>query len=142
MAKTKARGESISGYFRQLFESKPELLDHGKNDVILAHWQADHPNGVIDDRIKGNLANTKSLMRKKFGKIKRRRKQRKAIAGNGAAVKVVKTRTAHAVLERLEGLLDESLSLARHQGTEGLNTAIKHLLAARRAVAWEMGQPS
>ena len=143
MAKTKGRGgESISGYFRRLFESNPALLDHGKNDVILGQWQLDHPNQTIDDRIKGNLANTKSIMRKKFGKVKRRHKRGKAAAIDGAEPKVHKVRSSIAVLEKLEALIDECLSVARNQGSPGLDPSIKYLLAARRAVAWAMGKPS
>jgi hypothetical protein len=142
MAKTKGgTGESISGYFRRLFESNPALLDHGKNDVILGQWQLDHPGQTIDDRIKGNLANTKSIMRKKFGKVKRRRKHGKTLA-DGAEPKVVKVRTNIAALEKLEGLIDECLAVARNQNTPGLDASIKYLLSARRAVAWQMGKPN
>src|SRR5437667_301552 len=74
MAKKKGAGESISGYFRQLFRNEPELLDHGKNDVILARWQADHPGEPVTESVKNNMSNVKSNVRKEFGKVKRRRK--------------------------------------------------------------------
>jgi hypothetical protein len=142
MAKTKGRPESISGYFRQLFESNPSLLDHGKNDVIIAQWKTDHPGQTVDDRIKGNLANTKSIMRKKFGKVKRRRKRGRPAAADGALPAVPKHRSSIAALEKMESLIDECLSVARHQANPGLDPSIRHLLAARRAVAWQMGKPT
>lgn len=144
MAKTKGRSnpESISGYFRQLFESNPDLLDHGKNDVIIAQWQTDHPGEKVTDRIKGNLANTKSIMRNKFGKVKRRRKRGRPAAADGTMPSVPKVRTSIAALEKMESLIDECLGVARHQANPGLDPSIRHLLAARRAVAWQMGKPT
>lgn len=142
MAKAKFQGESISGYFKKMFESKPELLDHGKNDVILAQWQEDHPGQPITDSIKGSLSNTKSILRKKYGKVKRRRRKHAKTTIADGAPKVHKVRTSIAALEKMEALIDECLSVARHQGMPGLDASIKHLLSARRAVAWQMGQPN
>src|SRR5580704_16168279 len=138
MAKTKGSGESVSGYFRKLFEANPELLDHGRNDVILDQWQKDHAGEPLTDKIKGNLANTKSIMRKKFGKVKRRRKYTKSapIGVENSVPKVHKVRTSIGALEKIEGLIDECLSVARHQESTALDASVKHLLAARRAVAW------
>src|SRR5439155_10630687 len=102
MAKKKGAGESISGYFRQLFRNNPELLDHGKNDAILAQWQSDHPGQAVTDSVKNNMSNVKSHVRKEFGKVKRRRRKGKrgAAAANGNAAPKVRTPIAH--LERLE----------------------------------------
>src|SRR5260370_333726 len=128
MAKMKGRPESVSGYFRQLFQNTPELLDHGKNDVIIAQWQKDHPGEKVTDKIKGNLANTKSIMRAKFGKVKRRRKHRKA-GIDGVTPAPHKVRTTIAALEKMEALIDECLSVARNQHKSGLEPAIRYLLS-------------
>ena len=130
MAKTKSRPESVSGYFRKLFETESELLDHGKNDVILARWKADHPGEPVTDKVKNNMSNTKSVVRKKLGKIKRRRRHH-ANDGVASAPKVHKVRTTIATLEKLEGLIDQCLSVARAHETPGLALSIKNLLAAR-----------
>jgi hypothetical protein len=143
MAKKKGAGESISGYFRQLFRNNPDLLDHGKNDVILDQWKADHPGQAVTDSVKNNMSNVKSNVRKEFGKVKRRRRKgKRGTAGaNGGAPAAPKVRTPIAHLERLEGAIDSCLSVARSQPNPNLEGAIKHLLTARRMITWEMGQP-
>jgi hypothetical protein len=144
MAKKKGAGESISGYFRHLFRTNPDLLDHGKNDVILEKWRADHPGQPITDSVKNNMSNVKSNVRKEFGKVKRRRRRkgkRGAAGANGGAPMAPKVRTPIAQLERLEGAIDSCLSVARAQPNPNLDGAIRHLLAARRMITWEMGQP-
>ena len=68
MAKRRGNPDSIGGFFRKLFNEKPELLQQKKNDEILAHYrrQTGMPEGApIEKRILSNLANVKSVMRKK-----------------------------------------------------------------------------
>jgi hypothetical protein len=142
MAKAKFQGESTSGYFRQVFESNLDLLDHGKNDVILGQWQADHPGQTLTDNIKASLSNTKSILRKKYGKVKRRRRKHGKTGATDGMPQVRKVRTSVAALEKMEALIDECLSVARRQETSDLDASIKYLLSARRAVAWQMGQPN
>jgi hypothetical protein len=52
-----------------------------------------------------------------------------------------RVRAPYTVLERMEGLIDDCLRLARQQNSEGLDSVVKHLRVARRQVAWEMGEP-
>jgi hypothetical protein len=141
-AKTKGAG-STAGFFKALFEKKPELLKEGTNAEAIDDWKKAHPSQEVTKSILNGLANTKSLMRKKLGLGKRRRKRRKmagATAEQPAAARRV--RASYAVLERMEGMIDDCLTLARQQNSEGLDDLIKHLRLARRQVAWEMGQPA
>ena len=36
-------GETISGYFRQVFKENPKWLEGRSNDEVLARWLKDHP---------------------------------------------------------------------------------------------------
>src|SRR5260370_5586713 len=59
-------GESISGYFRKIFKEKPKLLKGRSNEELLKRWLADHPDQkAVPEKIKNNLANVKSILRKK-----------------------------------------------------------------------------
>lgn len=144
MARGKAKDTgSLAGYFRKLFEDNQDWLKEGTNADVIDRWKKDHPGQDVTDSVRNGLANTKSLMRKKLGIGKRRRKRRKgaaAAAEQPAAVKRV--RAPYALLERMEGLIDDCLTLARQQNSEGLENVIKHLRVARRQVAWEMGEPA
>jgi hypothetical protein len=144
MAKAKET-TSKSGYFRELFGEHPEWLKEGSNEDVIARWERDHPNQKMTDRDRQSMANIKSQLRKKAGMV-RRRKRRK---GKGAAAPVEqpvlaprRTRSSFTVLEKLEGLIDECLSLARQQESEGMQGIMKNLRVARRGVAWEMGEPN
>lgn len=144
MARAKAKEtESTAGYFKRLFEENKEWLNEGSNQELIDRWKKDHPGQDVTKSILNGLANTKSIMRKKLGLGKRRRKRRKmagAAAEQPAAARRV--RASYAVLERMEGMIDDCLTLARQQNSEGLDDLIKHLRLARRQVAWEMGQPA
>ena len=144
MARKKGGPDTVSGYFRALFEKHPDLLAYGAtNAAIVEQWRKDHNGQDPSANVMGNLANIKSVMRKKLGMVKRRRKRRKAaVNGDTAAPKQLgRPRSSVPALERLEGHIDECLSMARGQQEPGLDNAIKHLLAARRSVAWQMGEP-
>ena len=143
MPRAKAKEtESTAGYFKRLFEENREWLNEGSNQELIDRWKKDHPGHDVTKSILNGLANTKSIMRKKLGMGKRRRKRRKTA---GAAVEQPVARRARApfpVLERMEGMIDDCLTLARQQNSEGLDNLVKHLRMARRQVAWEMGEPA
>src|SRR5689334_6049997 len=64
MAKKKS-GESVGGYFRKVFEENPKLLDAPSNEALLQRWLQDHPDQKeVPSRVKANLANIKSVLRK------------------------------------------------------------------------------
>jgi hypothetical protein len=145
MAKAKET-TSKSGYFREIFADNPQWLKEGSNEEVIARWERDHPTQKMTDRDRQSMANIKSQLRKKAGMV-RRRKRRK---GKGAAAAPLeqpalaprRTRSSFTVLEKLEGLIDECLSLARQQESEGMQGIMKNLRVARRGVAWEMGEPN
>lgn len=127
MARKTSRG-TVSGYFRQLFTDNPGLLSETTNAAILARYRADH--GVADDAdlpdsIKNNLANMKSVMRKKLRQ-------------GGGRTKT--SRVSASGLEQLEELIDECLTLARAADREGLREVIEKLRHARNEVVWKLGQ--
>ena len=144
MARQKAKSSSTAGYFKGLFKENPAWLNEGSNAELIERWKKDHPGEQVTKSILNGLANTKSLMRKAMGLSKgRRRRRRKAAAAAAdqpAAARQV--RAPFGVLERMEGLIDDCLSLARQQNSEGLDKVVKHLRFARRQVAWEMGEPA
>ncbi len=148
-AKEKEKPVSTAGYFKQLFTDHPDWLGEGSNQQVIDRWKEDHPGQEVTKSILNGLANTKSLMRKKLGLGKaRRRKRRKGAAAPQAATvakagtAVKKSRAPFAMLEKMEGLIDDCLTLARQQNSEGLEDLVKHLRIARRAVAWQMGEPT
>src|SRR6266849_2253867 len=64
--KARPEGESISGYFRKIFEENPKLLKGRSNEELLKRWLADHPGQKeVPEKVKNNLANVKSVLRKK-----------------------------------------------------------------------------
>jgi hypothetical protein len=147
MARIKQKDPSVSGYFRRIFEENQHWLDMGTNDEVVARWEADHPGEKMTDNIKSSMSNAKSIMRKKYGKVKRRKGGRRkgaaaAAAAVATAVKVAKPRSLMGVLEKLEGMVDDCLQLARQQNNEELTDVIRNLRLARNSVVWTMGQPT
>ena len=123
------RRKSVSGYFRKLFEERPEWLQETSNAVILDRWRADHgkgPDDSVPGNIKANLANIKSVLRGK---------QRGA--GNMAAA--VAPRGTRG-FDALEEMIDDSISLAKNLDREGLAGVIDVLRSARNKVVWKMGE--
>jgi len=137
--KASKEGESVSGYFRKIFAEKPELLRGRSNEEVLTLWAADHGGKPANDRVKQNLSNVKSLMRKKG-----RKKKRKAEAAEGTIVGNGTKPVAHKApvrnLETLEEHIDNCLTLARHLDADGLASVIKALRTARNQVVWAQGQ--
>ena len=135
-------GESVSGYFRRIFEERPDLLAGRSNDELLLRWLKDHPGEKrVPDRVKGNLANIKSVLRKKARKRGRKKAaEQPAEATTTTAVAVVAARTPRIGLEALEVHIDDALTMAKNLDREGLGSVIDHLRRARNEVVWKMGQ--
>ncbi|HEV3256999.1 MAG TPA: hypothetical protein VG013_08985 [Gemmataceae bacterium] len=144
MAKVKGRRKRrgrISSFFRPIFEADPALLYQPSNADLIAHWMEAHPRHteVHLKRVKQNLANLKSQMRKKDRE--EGGKGRKAAAAAAGA-----TQTTNAVpggrptMDRLEEYIDECLTMARNLDRSGLQDVIKLLRRARNEVVWKMGQ--
>jgi hypothetical protein len=127
MARMKA-GASISSYFRELFTAHPQLLAEKSNDAIVDRYRKDH--GLAEDieleaTVKNNMANMKSVMRKKLR--------------NGSDRFRAGSKAAHP-LEALEELIDECLTLAKTIDRDGLESVITLLRRARNEVVWKLGQ--
>src|ERR1700720_1210493 len=63
----RGRKESTGGYFRKIFDERPELLHNKSNDELIDRWIADHPrhSEKMLKKVRQNLANLKSNLRKK-----------------------------------------------------------------------------
>ena len=94
---------------------------------------ADEP---IAERIRANLANLKSVLRKKRRKGGRPKAEQPLAAVNAVA----KPKVAPKGLEALEEQIDECLTSAKHLDREGLADVIGLLRRARNAVVWKAGQ--
>jgi hypothetical protein len=133
MAKRKRKGGTVAGYFRQVFATQPEWLKEKSNDPILAKYRLDHgmaADAPVDKSVKANLANLKSVLRKKS-----RRGGRVAAGGTALA----STRSGHR-LEKLEEMIDDCLTLARNLDRIGLEHIISLLRRARNEVVWKIGE--
>src|SRR5213080_199186 len=118
MARTRGRRrrgkESVSGYFRTIFEERPELLESKSNDELINRWKAYHGTGDVPNSVRSNLANLKSLLRK-------RQRQGKLL---GSKVPVMSQTQAPSTgnngLEALEECIDDGLTMARNLDRSGL----------------------
>ena len=130
-------GESISGYFRKIFKENPKLLKGRSNEELLKRWLADHPGQKeAPQTVKNNLANVKSILRKKLRKGGRP----KAVQPVGVVTEVSKPKVTPRGLEALEEQIDECLSCAKRMDREGLADVIGLLRRARNTVVWKAGQ--
>ncbi len=132
-------GETISGYFRQVFKENPKWLEGRSNDEVLARWLKDHPGEKeVPKRIKQNLSNVKSNLRqaerKKSGAAKTESRAAEPTAAHAAA-----PRKGVRGLETLEEQIDECMTLAKNLDREGLSSVINLLRRARNEVVWIMG---
>lgn len=134
MASTKEAAPSVSGYFRELFESDHELLKSSSNAEILARWRQDHPGQSVTGKIRGSMANMKSQLRQKHGIPRKRRRRRGKNKEVVAVAKVAVKRVSTGALENLEGMIDSVLALAREHENAGLQNIVKHLRDARNGV--------
>ena len=132
-------GGSIASYFKAIFKANPKLLDTRSNDELLQRWLADHPREKeVPDRIKANLANIKSVLRKK----KRRKPAKKTQPADAVAAAVAQKPAAISTkgFERLEEEIDDCLSTARSLDREALHNVISLLRRARNEVVWKLGE--
>jgi hypothetical protein len=145
MAKKKAgrrehgtTGESIGGYFRKLFAENPRWLDSRSNDELFVRWLKDHPGETeVPERVRQNLSNIKSVLRRQGRKQDDRREQgRQPIEGSAAMHRGQSVRG----LDSLEEQIDDCLSLAKVMDREGLASVIALLRRARNEVVWSMGK--
>jgi hypothetical protein len=148
MARKRAGGngqtESISGYFRRLFEENPDYLRQRSNAQLLQRWLADHPGHTeVPKNVINGMTNVKSLMRRKFRIRARRRRGRPAKTEAAAAPVAAMTRRAPggSRLEELEEHIDDCLIMAKSMDRDGLANVIKLLHRARNEVVWMQGEP-
>ncbi|HEV3260258.1 MAG TPA: hypothetical protein VG013_25605 [Gemmataceae bacterium] len=127
----------MSGYFRRVFEERPDLLDARNNAEVLYRWLQDHPEAMgVPDKVKASLANIKSILRKK----RCHQPGGRSTAEQPAEVRSQATRGPSAGLLSLEESIDKSLSIAKKLNRQGLEGVIRLLRRARNEVVWEMGQ--
>ncbi len=128
----------MSDYFRKVFEENPKLLDTRSNEELLQRWLSDHPGEKeVPNRVKGSLANLKSILRKWSKKRSGKRAgQPVASAANGTSTPRATTRG----LEHFEESIDESLTLAKNLDRDGLASVISLLRRARNEVVWKLGE--
>jgi hypothetical protein len=91
----------------------------------------------VPQKVKNNLANVKSILRKKMRKRGGRPKAEQPLASVSEAAK---PKVAARGLEALEEQIDECLDLAKRLDREGLQGVIGLLRRARNAVVWKAGQ--
>jgi hypothetical protein len=131
-------GETVSGYFRKIFKDNPRLLKERSNDELLRRWLADHPgHKEVPQKVKNNLANVKSILRKKSRKGGGRPKAEQPAS---TVSEVTTKKVAPKGLEALEEKIDDCLDLAKRLDREGLQDVIGLLRRARNAVVWKAGQ--
>jgi hypothetical protein len=139
MGGKKQKEESISGYFKKVFKEHPKWLEQKSNALLVERWLRDHPDETeVSDRVKQNLANTKSALRKKL--------REEAAAPMAFSFPVdeedeeqEENSGAHK-FEPLEEYIDDCMSLAKTLDRDGLESVIKLLRRARNEVVWKIGQ--
>jgi hypothetical protein len=135
--------ESVAGYFRKVFEENPRLLNERSNDKLYERWLADHPGHTkVPEKVRANLQNLKSVLRKLKGKRKPEREAAASPQAEAAPVKQERQRPARRsqdALEALEGMIDECLFASRQLEAEGLERATTLLRQARNEVIRQAG---
>jgi hypothetical protein len=133
------QAETVSGYFRKVFAEHPEWLDSRSNDQLFVRWLKDHPGETeVPEKVRQNLSNIKSVLRRQARKARRPKKERPATRANPATAEA--PRKAVRGLDTLEEQIDECLTLARNLDREGLANVIGLLRRARNEVVWKMGE--
>jgi hypothetical protein len=92
----------------QIFKENPKLLKERSNNELLKRWLADHPgHKEVPQKVKNNLANVKSVLRKKSRKKGGRPPKSERLEAVGVVVEVAKPRAGTKGLEALEEQIDE-----------------------------------
>jgi hypothetical protein len=137
---SQAGTENVAGYFRKLFDENPQWLKERSNQALLDRWLHDHPQEkTVPERIKQNLSNVKSVLRKKLRK-KGGRPKKEAQPAETTAAPIQVPRQYLRRLESLEERIDGCLDFARSTDQEGLASVIAHLRRARNEVVWKLGE--
>lgn len=129
-----SNGESLMGWFRQVFLQNRQWLKGRSNAAVVKRWEEEHPGEVFGPRERNACNNVKSILRKR----RRKRGHREDTAETGAPVAAVKI--SRASLELLEERIDDCMVLTRALDREGLGTVYKLLRRARNEVVWKQGQ--
>jgi hypothetical protein len=149
MPATKERGETVSGYFRKVFQENPRLLEGRSNQELLDRWLKDHPGEKeVPKTVKANLQNIKSILRKELRAKKGGRPSSIAetTTTSNATMSPIASRSATTTtasgseLEELEVKIDDCMSMAKYLDAEGLQDVISHLRRARNLVVWMQGE--
>jgi len=136
MAKRKKdSGENLSQYFRELFSERPDWVTTKSNKEIVARYNSDHPGEEASQRVKQNLANIKSLLRRDSRGVKARAKA----SGTEVAMEAVEENARDRDFESLETAIDDCLLMAKNMDRTGLGHVIEHLRMARNLVVWKLG---
>src|ERR1700730_15359781 len=115
-------GEGISGYFRRVFGENPKGISTRSTDEVLARWLRDHPGETeVPKRVKQNLSNVKSLLRK-AGRKKPGRPKKESLSAEPNAALAAAPRKGLRGLESLEEQIDECMSRAKNLDREGLSS--------------------
>src|SRR4051812_31474078 len=137
------QGETVSAYFRKVFQEHPAWLDERSNDALYARWLKDHPDQKeVPEKVRQNLSNIKSVLRKQ-GRKKAGRPKKSAAPAQGAAAPAAAPAAPQKKgwnLGYLEEQIDECLMLAKVLDREGLQSVISLLRRARNEVVWSMGK--
>jgi hypothetical protein len=127
----------MSAYFRQVLTEHPDWLRGKSNDLILAQYRQDkgkNPEAPISIKVRNNLSNIKSVLRKEMGMG--------AYAGRKARA-LAKSTLGGSMIQRLEDLeeqIDECMIKAISISAETMDSVIRLLRKARREVVWKLGQ--
>jgi hypothetical protein len=129
--------ESVSGYFKQIFRERPDLLNSGSNTALFERWLQDHPGEKsVPNRVKSILSNVKSIVRKK----RRKRTGKKKTAELSFPATAQASTVPLVKLELLEEQIDACLTFAKRLDREGLAEIVSLLRRARNGVVWKIGQ--
>jgi hypothetical protein len=144
------KAEGVAPYFRGIFLQHKKLLKTRSNKVVLQMWLADHPDyKEVPGNVKTGLANVKSNMRSNMHKYRGKKAAAEEAAASAAGTALGSTKTskllslnaADNVMEQLEMLIDECLTLARNLDRKGkLENVIRALRIARNRVVWKLGE--
>lgn len=127
----KRKKPSVSSFFRQIYEERPDLLEATSNEEVYQLYTA-LTKKKVTDRDKQIHANLKSVERKKrkLG-TKRGRKAEKA---QQHAVRAAVGGRGAGAMDRLEESIDDCMAAAKGLDRDGLTSVIDHLRRARNEI--------